>query len=72
MFDNPITIGSMDLADALRFIVLLTSTGVLASAWNWHLARPDADFWLQGNSTDVNQLAASSEKNSERYANRIL
>lgn len=61
----------MDLADTLRLIVLLASAGVLASAWNWHLARPDVAFWLQGNSTDVNQLAASSEKNRS-FSNQFL
>lgn len=61
----------MNLAEALRLIALLTSTGVLAPAWNWHLARPDVDFWPQGNSTDVNQLAASPGKN-RTFSNQFL
>jgi hypothetical protein len=61
----------MDLADILRFIVLLTSTGVLASAGNWHSASSGIDSWLQGNATNVNQAAASSGK-SRTFSNQFL
>ena len=61
----------MDLADVLRLVVLLSLTGVLASARNWHSASSNVDPWLQVNSTNVNQSAASSRK-SRTFSNQFL
>lgn len=57
--------------DALRLIVLLTPTGVLASAWNWHGANPKVDPLLQRTSANVNQSAASLGK-SRTFSNQLL
>ena len=68
MFVNPITIGSMDLADTLRLIVLLASTGVSLSL---ELASGTFNPWLQVNSTNVNQFPASSVK-KRTFSNQFL
>lgn len=69
--DDLITISCMNWADTLRLIVLLTSTSVLASAWNWHGANPKVDFLLQRDSTNVNQSAASSGT-GRTFSNQLL
>src|SRR5437879_8397795 len=58
----------MDLADTLRLIVLLASTGVSLSL---ELASGTFNPWLQVNSTNVNQFPASSVK-KRTFSNQFL
>lgn len=57
--------------DILRLIILLTSTGVFASAWNWHGANPKVDPLLQRDSTNVDQSVVSSGR-SRTFSNQFL
>src|SRR5438270_13825826 len=58
----------MDLADTLRLIVLLASTGVSLSL---EFASGAFNPWRQVNSTNVNQLPASSVK-KRTFSNQFL
>jgi len=68
LFVNPITIGSMDLADILRLIVLLAATSV---SLRLELASGSFNPWLQVDSTNVNQFPASSVK-TKTFSNQFL
>lgn len=61
----------MNWADTLRLVVLLVSTGMMATGWNWLRANPEVDPELQGNSAKVNQSAASPAK-SRTFSSELL
>lgn len=61
----------MDLPDTLRRFILLASTGVLASAGNWHSASSDLNLRRQVDSTKANHSAPSPGKDTT-FSNHFL